>query len=167
MQRGGREKQRASRALPSPPYLVANGFGATPIQEHLLDAASAGHAKTLRSLQLGSGLPFPSRGRKMTMLSRPVLLQPAPWSCLKRTGKGAAKAHADWVSDKAVCIPVRALSQPNTLSSFPWRWKRSRPFYFQTVLETFHRRPSSQSDSPVSGMQCLPQTPFHPPLQMD
>lgn len=34
-------------------YLVAYGLGATPLKKDLLDAAGAGHPKTLGSLKLG------------------------------------------------------------------------------------------------------------------
>lgn len=37
-------------------HLVAHGLGATPLQQNLLDAAGAGHPKTLRALQFGLGL---------------------------------------------------------------------------------------------------------------
>lgn len=37
-------------------HLVAHGLGAAPLQKDLLDAAGAGHPKTLRALQLGFGV---------------------------------------------------------------------------------------------------------------
>lgn len=37
-------------------HLVANGLGAAPLQQDLLDAAGAGHPETLGALQLGLGL---------------------------------------------------------------------------------------------------------------
>lgn len=37
-------------------HLVANGLGAAPLQQDLLDAAGAGHPETLRALQLGLGV---------------------------------------------------------------------------------------------------------------
>lgn len=37
-------------------HLVADGLGATPLQEDLLDAAGAGNPETLRSLQFGFGV---------------------------------------------------------------------------------------------------------------
>lgn len=37
-------------------HLVAHGLRATPLQKNLLDAAGAGHPKTLRALQFGFGV---------------------------------------------------------------------------------------------------------------
>ena len=49
-------------------HLVTDGFGATPLQEHLLDAAGAGDAEALRTLQLGFAVrrlgPGPITGHK-------------------------------------------------------------------------------------------------------
>lgn len=37
-------------------YLVADGLGAAPVQQDLLDPAGAGHPEALRALQFGFGL---------------------------------------------------------------------------------------------------------------
>lgn len=62
-------------------HLVANGLGAAPLQQDLLDAAGAGHPETLRALQLGLGVhrQRPTAvGGGADRYGLPVLGRPAP-----------------------------------------------------------------------------------------
>lgn len=65
-------------------HLVANGLGAAPLQQDLLDAAGAGHPKTLRALQLGLGLhrqrPTAVGGGGTDLNGFPILGRPAPFT---------------------------------------------------------------------------------------
>lgn len=51
-------------------HLVAQGLRATPLQKNLLDAAGAGHPKTLRALQFGFGV----HRQRPTVVDRTLLV---------------------------------------------------------------------------------------------